>query len=268
MVARGVNKGFTIIEVTLFLAVTGLLFTMLLAGAGVAVSRERYNDSVSNLQDMLKEQYSRVANTQNDHEKARCDAGSEGGNTIVVPTIDSGGNDYGRSQDCVVLGRLIIFNDNQAANITTYNVIAKNDKNLQDKKNIQAALSFLAISRDLNSEEPANLTWSAVARLPQGKSFSEPDGNNAVLIVRSPLSDSIVTFIGHANLQTGDVSLISLANVNNIRNNLSLCVDSSSRTFANMRAVYISSFGSGPSAVALQPLDTSDSTTSVPKAEC
>ena len=58
------KKGFTILEVTLFLAITGLLLVGLLATTWNSISRQRTNDIVQNFADFLGSQYSAVANVQ------------------------------------------------------------------------------------------------------------------------------------------------------------------------------------------------------------
>jgi len=56
--------GFTIIEVMIFLAISGVLIIGIIAGSGVTVARHRYNDSVQDFAQLLREQYSSVINTQ------------------------------------------------------------------------------------------------------------------------------------------------------------------------------------------------------------
>ena len=48
------SKGFTIIEVMLFLAVTGALAVAILVGSGVAIGQQRYKDSVNSLQSFIQ----------------------------------------------------------------------------------------------------------------------------------------------------------------------------------------------------------------------
>jgi type II secretory pathway pseudopilin PulG len=58
------RAGFTIIEVMLFLAISGFLFVGILVGTGSGISRQRYNDSVQDIARILREQYSSVVNVQ------------------------------------------------------------------------------------------------------------------------------------------------------------------------------------------------------------
>ncbi|MCL1839633.1 prepilin-type N-terminal cleavage/methylation domain-containing protein [Candidatus Saccharibacteria bacterium] len=56
--------GFTIIEVMIFLAISGVLIIGIIAGAGATVARYRYNDAVQDLAEFLRSQYSTVVNPQ------------------------------------------------------------------------------------------------------------------------------------------------------------------------------------------------------------
>lgn len=61
------NKhGFTLIEVAIFLAVTGALFAAITIGVQNSIYQQRYNDVVDNFVDFLGNLYSEVVNVQND----------------------------------------------------------------------------------------------------------------------------------------------------------------------------------------------------------
>ena len=57
-------KGFTLIEVTLFLAITALLFIGIAMGMQNSVSQQRYNDSTQNFLEFMRSIYSKVSNPQ------------------------------------------------------------------------------------------------------------------------------------------------------------------------------------------------------------
>ena len=57
-------KGFTIIEVSLFLAITGLLFLGVIIGVQSSVFRQRFNDSVQNFAEFLRGVYAEAMNVQ------------------------------------------------------------------------------------------------------------------------------------------------------------------------------------------------------------
>lgn len=58
------KRGFTLIEVALFLAVTAALFVGVTVGVQNSIYQQRYNDSVQNFVEFLRRVYSGVANVQ------------------------------------------------------------------------------------------------------------------------------------------------------------------------------------------------------------
>ena len=79
------RRGFTLIEVALFLAVTGLLFAGVMVGVQNSIWQQRYNDTVQNFANFLRNVYSEVSNPQ------------------------SSGN--GRSEELAIYGKLISFGE-------------------------------------------------------------------------------------------------------------------------------------------------------------
>ena len=76
------KRGFTIIEVSIFLAVTGLLFIGITVGVQNSIFHQRYNDAVQSFADFLRGVYDGVLNVQ--------------------------GSGYGRSEQ-IVYGKMIVF---------------------------------------------------------------------------------------------------------------------------------------------------------------
>ena len=68
------KNGFTIIEVSLFLAITGLLFLSVTLGVQNSIYQQRYNDSVQGFVNFLRNVYNEVLNVQSEgngrHDKA------------------------------------------------------------------------------------------------------------------------------------------------------------------------------------------------------
>lgn len=92
------RRGFTIIEVVLFLAISGLLAVLLMTGWTVRVNTERYRDSVTTLQSFLQQQYNLVYNVENDRtNNLTCNNAGR-----VVTGVSAKGQ-----TNCVLLGRFI-----------------------------------------------------------------------------------------------------------------------------------------------------------------
>ncbi|MBQ2695231.1 prepilin-type N-terminal cleavage/methylation domain-containing protein [Candidatus Saccharibacteria bacterium] len=77
--------GFTLIEVALFLALTGVLFVGIAVGTQNTITEQRYNDSVQNFAEFLRGIYSEVSNPQ---------------------SISAG-----RSETTAIYGKLVVFGE-------------------------------------------------------------------------------------------------------------------------------------------------------------
>ena len=61
--AREREGGFTVIELMLFLGITGALFAALMVGVSSNIIQQQYKDTVSTYANFLQNQYSEVLNT-------------------------------------------------------------------------------------------------------------------------------------------------------------------------------------------------------------
>jgi len=179
------NAGFTIIETMLFLGITGLLVMGILVGTGNSINIQRYRDSVTSLQSFLQQQYSEVANVTNNRGLDRTcgDAG------IGLLSINSSNPPRGQSE-CVILGRLITTSTDKslmvkvvAGHIPASTTPALNDLQAIGDYNIDV----------LPESKTYDIDW--------GSSLVKQNSNDAmtfsILIVRSPLSGVIRTFISN-----------------------------------------------------------------------
>lgn len=96
------RRGFTLIEVVLFLGLTSALFLGIAVGVQNSVFQQRYNDSVQSFAEFLRSVYSQVANVQNEK--------------------------YGREPNKAIYGKVITFDvtgdgDEKRNLIKTYNLI-------------------------------------------------------------------------------------------------------------------------------------------------
>jgi len=128
------HTGFTIIEVVIFLAISGVLTVGILAGASTTVARYRYNDSVQSLAQFLRSQYSAVLHPQIPERAGVSDniclglspssllSGGKIDTTRLRehlrPTSGSGAGNRGRT-DCLIYGRVITFGGSNGEIIST-----------------------------------------------------------------------------------------------------------------------------------------------------
>lgn len=108
------QSGFTIIEVVLFLAISGLLAVGLMVGTGVAIQRQQYRDSVQSYANFLRNQYGQVISVENREGVDR-----------ECP-LRAGTDPRGRSS-CVIVGRYIAATDASGQKYSTYPIYATED---------------------------------------------------------------------------------------------------------------------------------------------
>lgn len=185
------RRGFTLIEVSLFLALTGALFVMVAVGVANSIYQQRFNDAVQDFAEFFRGVYGGAENVQN----------------------NIGG---GRSEDKAIYGKLVVFGaeedlagaedsniDKQA--IFTYDVIGGINK--PSNSGLINALKEVNISIFEDLEEGASdLKFAGRAEsysLRWGASVERTDSKNnfvgAVLVVRHPKSGTINTLYYKGN---------------------------------------------------------------------
>ncbi len=163
------QKGFTIIEVVLFLAISSSLAVVLMAGTGIAIQRQQYRDSVQSFAEFLGGQYSRAVSVDN----SRADD---------EPCPITGINQAALGQsECVIIGRYIETEDStvgkEGRRYLAYPVYSA----------VGGGSRQYAIG---GSDSTYEINWGARTRL-----SSQTDGQSqvAILIFRDPDHGAIVT---------------------------------------------------------------------------
>ncbi|MCL2085712.1 prepilin-type N-terminal cleavage/methylation domain-containing protein [Candidatus Saccharibacteria bacterium] len=211
----GQKTGFTIIEVILVLAISGALFVGLIAAQGNNLARRRYNDAVFNFVDFVQGQYDFGTNIQNWRE-GTLPAGSCG-------TNPGGGNAHLGRSGCVIYGMILEFgngecNTNPAERtgrcFVRYSWVVGEDYNRDALFEIGGAglgglddyevLGGVGLRRvvpfhDYHIEWGGGLETPSVASS-HGTTASSPDVRGAMLILRLPISGTIMTFLYNDDL--------------------------------------------------------------------
>jgi len=236
--------GFTIIEVMLFLAVTGLLAAVILAGSGVTIGQQRYRDSVNSLKSYIQQQYNEVTNVINDRSNNwTCNAAA------VVTEVNGVGQPRGAS-DCVLLGRLVTVNES-GERLTTSEVTGYRMPGAATASNdIAELVNNYNLGVSPVDQQETEMRW--------GTQIVRPKTSNpmplSILIVRSPLSGSILTFTADG-VQSNPKGMIAVANMSQPRN---MCVNADIGTFVGDRlAVRIDAYAASQSAVQI-PAESED----------
>lgn len=147
------HRGFTIIEVTLVLAISSLIIVGVMMGTSGSIARQRYNDSVNDIVDYLRSTYSEVINVQNYRPTTTADnvfcstasslfphGGSpyKGllmyydnlGNSITEDKLGDISLQTGRGRtNCAIYGKLITFGEKENNQITdtihSYDIVGR-----------------------------------------------------------------------------------------------------------------------------------------------
>ncbi len=115
------HKGFTIVEISMVLAISSLLLVSMATGVTLAVQRQRFSDSANGSQSFLQQQFNQTQNTINDRGNGLCGNPDDPGS---APNTSVRG-----ASNCLVLGKLIELEKdtgNDESRISTFDVIAKN----------------------------------------------------------------------------------------------------------------------------------------------
>lgn len=102
---RKAKQGFTIIEVSIFLALTGLLLVGALAGTYSAIAQERYNDSVRSFAEYFRQIYAEVISPES---LGSGNLGLAIYGKVIVFGLESPDDDDSRDQDNTVYSATLV----------------------------------------------------------------------------------------------------------------------------------------------------------------
>ena len=112
------TKGFTLLEVSLFLAVSGALGLIAFVGLGPRLRNVRFTQSIRLIESTINAQFAASQSGQNNR-PANFICQSSGGGLSVSALAD---NPVGSSEDCVINGKVVYFENNK---MTFYSVISR-----------------------------------------------------------------------------------------------------------------------------------------------
>lgn len=177
--------GFTIIEVMLFLAVSGALAVGILGASTVGINTQRYRDALNSLQSTLQQQYNQVSHVVNTRD------GSEACSSSGVEVEPATREPRGTSQ-CLVMGRYVSLETSGA--MRSSNIIGVRNSTPLATNDIEELAQY-SFSLDSSSTESSSVPWGAQV------SFKDADNEDiateamAMMILRSPLTGVARTFI-------------------------------------------------------------------------
>ncbi|MDD3035322.1 MAG: type II secretion system protein [Candidatus Saccharimonadaceae bacterium] len=230
------EAGFTIIETMLFLAITAFLIVGILIGTGTSINRQRYRDSVSSLQSFFQQQYSEVANVENDRQPIyKCDSSN-----VEKPLGQS---------DCFILGKFISSDSSDSGKLIIKGVLGTTTPT-NSNNDVSAFIDSHIIVSPVG-EDSYDLEWRAKLT---DKTSGHPSLYISMLILRSPSSGVIRTFIKSSTdpagiVQDGNISSLLDAKLLKGANVTTMCVDSNGLFMGAMSALVISPDATGSSGI-------------------
>ena len=240
------TRGFTIIEVVLFVTISGTLAVLLATGWTGMLNTQRYRDSVNTFQSYIQQQYNLVYNVENAREgnDKKCVKNGISG----APQVQSVAGDYRGKADCVLLGRYIFIDGGKTA--TSYPIMgvepdsptaSTTEAAVIGDYNPRVVTSGLA---DLNiSESSMTLPWDATIVDP-GTTDSRTIG---IAIIRSPQTGIAHTYTKAETVLSENPfgTLVNDANENEQR----LCIDPGAILAGGNRAVVFRASASSQSSI-------------------
>lgn len=207
------QSGFTIIETTLVLAITGLLAASVLAGISTSISQERYTDSVDQTLDFFRGQYTQIANIVNDRSsKISCDS-----NGIVNTQGTAQSSQVVGASGCLLLGHILRSEDNGQSIVVTPVVALKDvskDSSLAESTD-EEALQHSSLAEVTNDSTQYTMEWGSSLLAPGTTSPTQ----FSIMIVRAPVSGVVRTYADASSATTSAVTLIGS------RTGVRMCID-------------------------------------------
>lgn len=182
---RKMRSGFTFIEVSLFLAITGLVFVGIAVGTQNSIFWQRYNDSVQSFAEFLRSEYSRVANVQ----------------------LNAKGKNEGR----IALGRVILFDKNGNINSYLLSVGEKAENASGGVKDwLKNGSASPEIDKNVGISEKFTPRWGAQIQTTKAYNGGYEPYMGAIMIVRHPSNGTIYTFV-NSKVKDEDALKLSFA---------------------------------------------------------
>lgn len=183
------QAGFTIIETTLFLAISGLLVLMLVIGTGASLNIQRYRDAVETFKSVVQQQYADLSNVQNGRDKNwTCD-------TNAVATED-GDNDTLRGQsNCFIVGKYMRI---EGGALSIYTVLASQKSTSVGGNDVTSMANNYVMNVSASNVEERTMEWGTrIGWAKEGSLDVRPEGTDrsiGLLFIRSPDSGQVYTF--------------------------------------------------------------------------
>jgi predicted nucleotidyltransferase len=238
--AREKEGGFTVIELMLFLGITGALFAALMVGVSSNIIQQQYKDTVSTYANFLQNQYSEVLNTRNERDyNWNCKPDGS-----VAPSVGVDNGEARGTTPCVLLGRYIQVNEKGKV-VHTGSVVGREPSSSSATSDIDVLKSY---SPQITNFEVADNSFDINTVLQRP---NKEVSTMSALILRSPVSGLIRVFVSE---EPFPVKISDMITVENAGRTVKGCVVGETGSIPTM-SVAIDSRIAGPSGVAIDQTD-------------
>lgn len=227
--------GFTIIEVMLFLAVSGALAAGVLGGSSVAINNQRYVDATNSFKALVQSEVIAATRVVNEAEgTSSCIWDEVYGTPVSTGPV--------ATSNCVIMGRALAIKSGQT--IVTANVIGKSDLDVDYPSDITAIEAYKPVI-DTKSQKTSSLNWDTHI---QGNEslivyiFRSPQSGNVVIRSQRNVASTSIDTLMSSGFKVQDILTLSSSKQE-------ICVDASGWTAAQQQAIIINANASGPTGI-------------------
>lgn len=208
------QSGFTVIEVILFLAITGLLFAVLMVGVGAGINQQRYLDSARAYRALIQDQYAATLSIDN---QITNDWGCQTSGVVDQNTPRSNRG----TSECVILGKIVqvLPVSDGIASVQTSSITGRlklGVGDVQSMTDIDAILAYQPHIADFD-KQVTDIDWGSY--LMTNENPRRPS-QAVIAILRSPATGLIRVFTSknsHTNSDLADI--ITTTNASTVLSN-------------------------------------------------
>ncbi len=181
MIPARSREGFTIIEVMLFLAITGLMMLGIFTAIRGTIDAQRYQDATASVVDYLQGQYNLVDNVQSNRKSTY---------TCAASGILGGASHRGTT-NCSIVGRFVVSTD-AGKTLTSQPIIATRDIKQLPVDTDPVGMGLVLASKELMAEDQDHtVAWATSVYVESG---GAKDTQFAFAFVKNPYSGLTQTY--------------------------------------------------------------------------
>lgn len=171
--------GFTVIEIMLFLGISGLLLIGVFIGTSTMISSARFADTMKGVESYIQRQFDEVVNGVNPRQ--------------ATETCTGSGSERPGTGSCLLLGKVIAFTPNKEAVWSQYVVGTEPPTLPGTSVGTSQALSQYNLRVVATNADSYELPWGGYFKA--GKRDSDGGAVNAIAYLRSPTSSHVETYV-------------------------------------------------------------------------